>query len=166
MRTVSLEARPLTRAAFAPFGDVIETAGADMRLINGGTTERYHDLAHVDITGESARVLVNIFRGKFFAPPIDIKMLERHPLGSQGFFPLSGRRFLVVVAKDEGGRPGTPSAFLCQGHQGVNYARNIWHHPLISLDQTSDFLVVDRGGEGDNLEEHVFGDVVYRIAKL
>jgi ureidoglycolate lyase len=166
MRTVSLEVRPLTRAAFAPFGDVIETEGADMRLINGGTTERFHDLAHVDIAGGGARVLVNIFRGRSFAPPIDIKMLERHPLGSQAFIPLQNRPFLVVVAEDDGGRPGVPSAFLCQGHQGVNYARNAWHHPLISLEQTSDFLVVDRGGEGNNLEEYFFDDVICRIEKL
>jgi ureidoglycolate lyase len=59
-----------------------------------------------------------------------------------------------------------PSAFLCQGHQGVNYARNAWHHPLISLEQTSDFLVVDRGGEGNNLEEYFFDDVICRIEKL
>jgi ureidoglycolate lyase len=166
MNIIPLEVRPLTKAAFALFGDVIETEGAEMRLINNGTTERYHDLATVDVTGEGARVLVNIFRGKAFAPPIDISMLERHPLGSQAFMPLQDRPFLVVVAENEGGRPGQPVAFLSKGSQGVNYSRNVWHHPLISLVQASDFLVVDRGGEGNNLEEFFFDDVVYRIEKL
>ncbi|MEK1854257.1 MAG: ureidoglycolate lyase [Phyllobacterium sp.] len=166
MVTIILEVRPLTKAAFAPFGDVIETEGAEMRLINNGTTERYHDLANVDVTGEGARVLVNIFRGKAFAPPVDISMLERHPLGSQAFMPLQNRPFVVVVAGDQGGRPGQPVAFLCRGNQGVNYGRNVWHHPLISLQQVSDFLVVDRGGEGNNLDEFFFDDVVYRIEKL
>ena len=166
MKIIDLDVRPLTKAAFAPFGDVIETEGAEMRLINGGTTKRYHDLANVDVTGEGARVLVNIFRSQVFAPPVDITMLERHPLGSQAFMPLQNRLFLVVVAEDDGGKPGMPVAFLCKGNQGVNYARNAWHHPLISLEETSDFLVVDRGGQGNNLEEHFWRDRVYRIEKL
>jgi ureidoglycolate lyase len=166
MVTIILEVQPLTKAAFAPFGDVIETEGTEMRLINNGTTERYHDLANVDVTGKGARVLVNIFRGKAFALPVDISMLERHPLGSQAFMPLQNRPFVVIVGEDQGGRPGQPVAFLCRGNQGVNYGRNVWHHPLISLQQVSDFLVVDRGGEGNNLEEFFFDDVVYRIEKL
>lgn len=166
MGIVTLDVLPLTKSAFAPFGDVIETQGAEMRLINGGTTQRFHDLAHVDVKGTSARVLINIFRGEAFGRPIDIKMLERHPLGSQAFIPLHNRPFLVVVAKDEGDRPGQPVAFLAQGNQGVNYHRNAWHHPLISLEQVSDFLVVDRGGEGNNLEEYNWPDSVFRIEKL
>lgn len=163
MRIASIDVRPLTKALFAPYGDVIETEGAELRLINNGTTERYHDLANIDVTGAAARVLVNIFRGKAFGTPIDITMLERHPLGSQAFMPLQNRPFLAVVAEDEEGRPGHPVAFLCKGNQGVNYGRNVWHHPLISLEETSDFLVIDRGGEGNNLEEFFFEDVVYRI---
>ncbi|EJM98461.1 ureidoglycolate lyase [Phyllobacterium sp. YR531] len=165
MNITALEVQPLTKAAFAPFGDVIETTGAELRLINGGTTERYHDLAKVEATGEQARVLINIFRGQAFTPPIDIRMLERHPLGSQAFYPLQNRPFLVVVGKDEGGKPGNPVAFLSQGSQGVNYHRNVWHHPLISLETTSDFLVVDRGGEGSNLEEYFWPDSVFRIER-
>jgi ureidoglycolate lyase len=163
MTVLPLAVQPLTRTAFKSFGDVIETDGADMRLINNGTTQRFHDLADVDVEGADARVLVNIFRGQAFAPPIDIVMLERHPLGSQAFYPLQNRPFLVVVAEDDAGRPGEPRAFLAQGHQGVNYGRNVWHHPLISLEATSDFLVVDRGGAGNNLEEFFFEDEGYRI---
>ncbi len=144
-------ASPLTAAAFAPFGDVIE-AGTDPVMINNGTTERHHDLAIVDLLGKGARTLVNIFRGQPFQPPVEIKMMERHPLGSQAFMPLSDRPYLVVVAPDENGAPGAPVAFLAQG-QGVNYRADVWHHPLISLEAVSDFLVVDRGGDGINLEE-------------
>ncbi|GAB1581325.1 ureidoglycolate lyase [Phyllobacterium phragmitis] len=166
MRVESLDVHPLTKQAFTPFGEVIETGGAEMRLINNGTTRRFHDLANIETTGEAARVLVNIFRGQAFAPPIDIVMLERHPLGSQAFMPLERRPFLVVVAEDEGGRPGLPQAFLAAGHQGVNYRRNVWHHPLLALAAPSEFLVVDRGGEGNNLEEFFFEGVVYRIEAL
>ena len=45
MSDVVLAAVPLTAEAFAPFGDVIETAGHNPRLINEGTSQRFDDLA-------------------------------------------------------------------------------------------------------------------------
>ncbi|MEF2553031.1 ureidoglycolate lyase [Aurantimonas sp. A2-1-M11] len=148
-----LPVHPLTRAAFAPFGDVIETNGAAHFAINGGTTTRFHDLARVDVSAQGGHPLISIFRGQPFAFPIEIAMMERHPLGSQAFAPLQDRAYLVVVAPDADGAPGTPVAFLARGRQGVNYAPGTWHHPLLSLEAVSEFLVVDRGGEGNNLEE-------------
>ncbi len=160
MTAQNLPLNRLTRETFAPFGDVIETPGAQMRLINNGTTQRFHDLAKVETLGEQAHTLVSIFRGQPFALPLSIAMLERHPLGSQAFIPLQPCRWVVVVAPDENGAPGTPVAFLIEpevsGARGVNYAANVWHHPLIALDAVSDFLVVDRGGDGNNLQEHFF----------
>ncbi len=140
--------------------------GAERRLINNGTTERFHDLARVEATGTDARVLINIFRGQSFAAPINVVMMERHPFGSQAFIPLNGRSFLVVVAEDVEGKPARPRAFLARGDQGVNYWRNVWHHPLVSLEQTSDFLIVDRAGNENNLEEYFLPDVVYRIETI
>lgn len=164
IETISVET--LTKEAFAPFGDVIETQGAERRLINNGTTERFHDLARVEAHGTDARVLINIFRGQGFHLPIDIKMMERHPHGSQAFIPLNGRPFLVVVAEDGGGKPAKLRAFLALGAQGVNYHRNVWHHPLLALDETADFLVVDRAGREDNLEEFFFSDHLYRVTSM
>ncbi len=152
----TLEVQPLTADAFAPFGEVVEADPSTMRLINGGTTERFHALFSPEIAGEGARVIVNIFRGQPRAFPYDIGMMERHPLGSQSFSPLSGRPFLVAVSPDEGGRPGRPQVFLARPDQGVNYRRNVWHHPLMAVGEVSDFLVVDRVGPGNNLEEHFF----------
>ncbi|MEN5297297.1 ureidoglycolate lyase [Brucella sp. TWI559] len=166
MKFEVLEVERLTKAAFAPFGDVIEVEGAERRLINNGTTERFHDLARVEAAGTHARVLINIFRGQFFKLPIDIVMLERHPFGSQAFVPLNSRPFLVVVAEDNDGKPDRPRAFLARGDQGVNYWRNVWHHPLVSLEETSDFLIVDRAGSEDNLEEYFLSDVTYRIETI
>ncbi|MEZ5871579.1 MAG: ureidoglycolate lyase [Nitratireductor sp.] len=165
----ALRPKPLTRDAFAPFGDVIATTGADSFLINNGSTIRFHDLARVEAAGIEARTLVNIFRGQPFAAPVTIAMMERHPLGSQAFFPLQSHPYMVVVAPDVAGKPGDPQAFVVRpdagGLVGVNYARNIWHHPLISLEEVSDFLVVDRGGEGVNLEEYFF-ETPFVIASL
>lgn len=159
-----LDIMPLTKAAFAPFGDVIEADSATIRLINGGNTERHHALAAADVTGEGARIVLNIFRGKPRQFPYTIDMMERHPLGSQSFTPMSGNPFLVVVAQDDEGRPGKPHVFLARASQGVNYHRNVWHHPLMTLGSTSDFLVVDRDGPGNNLEESFF-DRPYFIAE-
>lgn len=149
----TLTIRPLTQEAFAPFGQVIEANPASMRHINGGTTERYHALAEAEAVGEDARVIINIFRGSPRAFPYTVDMMERHPFGSQSFSPLDNRPWLVIVAEDEGGKPGRPQVFRAGGRQGVNYRRNVWHHPLIAVGAVSDFLVVDRLGGGVNLEE-------------
>jgi ureidoglycolate lyase len=154
--SLSLQIHPLTRSAFAPFGDVIEADPATMRHINGGTTERFHALAAPEAAGEGARIVINLFRGQPRAFPYEVGMMERHPFGSQSFSPVSGRPYLVVVSPDEGGRPGRPQVFLARGDQGVNYRRNVWHHPLMSVGEASDFLVVDREGPGNNLEEFFF----------
>lgn len=151
-----LDIQPLTKAAFAPFGEVIEADPDTMRYINNGTTERFHALASADVVGEGARVIINLFRGPPRDFPYTVGMMERHPFGSQSFSPISGRPFLVVVSEDEGGKPGRPQVFLARGDQGVNYARNVWHHPLMSLSAVGDFLVVDRDGPGNNLEEYFF----------
>lgn len=153
-----LRIRPLTKAAFAPFGSVIEADPAAMRLINGGNTERYHALAEAEATGPEARVVVNIFRGSPRAFPYAVTMMERHPFGSQSFSPIDDRPWLVIVAEDAGGRPGLPQVFLAGGRQGVNYRRNVWHHPLMTVGAISDFLVVDRSGSGDNLEEFFYDE--------
>jgi ureidoglycolate lyase len=147
---------PLTQAAFAPFGTVIEADSASMRHINGGNTERYHALAEAEAVGDAANVIINLFRGQPRSFPYDVDMMERHPFGSQSFSPIDNRPWLVVVAEDEGGKPGRPQVFRADGRQGVNYRRNVWHHPLMTVGATSDFVVVDRLVGGDNLEEYFF----------
>jgi ureidoglycolate lyase len=149
---------PITRAAYAPFGQLIATEGAHHYPINAGMTERFHDLATVEFAGLNARPLVSIARGKPYALPLTLRMLERHPLGSQAFHPLSQRPFLSIVAPDEGGRPGTPRAFLVPPGTGINMRMGCWHGVLTPLHAESDFLIVDRGGDGSNLEEHHFAE--------
>ena len=151
MKTLAIE--PLTREAFAPFGDVIELEGAKQIPINLGTTIRYHDLAKVDVTDEAGRTLVNLFRGQPRALPFEITMMERHPLGSQAFIPLNDKPYLVVVAPAGELDESKIRAFVTSGWQGVNYAKGVWHHPLLALGEVSDFIVVDRGGDGHNLNE-------------
>ncbi|MBL8580787.1 MAG: ureidoglycolate lyase [Rhizobiaceae bacterium] len=155
-------AEPLTRAAFEPFGEVLEVRGKLHYPINGGKAERYHALAAAEVRGDNGAVLISIVRGKPYDLPLRLEMVERHPLGSQAFMPLARRPFLVVVCADEGGRPGRPQAFLAGPGQGVNYRCNQWHGVLTPIRRRQDFLVVDRGGDGVNLEEHFF-DEPYEI---
>ncbi|WP_105373993.1 ureidoglycolate lyase [Neorhizobium huautlense] len=159
-----LQIRPLTKEAFAPFGDVIEADPATMKLINGGTTERFHALAAPEAAGEGARIILSIFRGQPRQFPYSVTMMERHPFGSQSFSPLSQRPFLVAVSQDRDGKPDIPLIFLARGDQGVNYRRNVWHHPLMAIGTASDFLVADREGPGNNLEEFFF-ETPYLIAE-
>ncbi|MFJ2536465.1 ureidoglycolate lyase, partial [Pseudomonas sp. NPDC087614] len=88
MRTLTIE--PLTKEAFAPFGDVIETDGSDHFMINNGST--------VETAQPEDNAIISIFRADAQDMPLTVCMLERHPLGSQAFIPLLGNPFLIVVA--------------------------------------------------------------------
>ena len=158
-RTLVLE--PLTAAAFAPFGDVIEAAGESFP-INAGLCDRFHDRARMDFTGDG-RAGISVAFGRPYPLPLTFSLVERHPLGSQAFVPMHEDPFVVVVAPDEGGRPGTPRAFLTAPGQGVNYLRNIWHGVLTPLGRPGRFLIVDRIGTGVNLEEFTY-DTPWTIA--
>ncbi|MGE0237581.1 MAG: ureidoglycolate lyase [Parvibaculaceae bacterium] len=145
---------PLTRDGFARFGDVIEMTGAHHYPINQGYAERFHDLARIDTQTEGGETIVSVFHGRPRPRPIEIGFVERHPLGSQAFYPLQDRDWLIVVAEaDVAPSIATLHAFRATGRQGINYARNVWHYPLLVLDEVSDFLIIDRKGPGNNLEE-------------
>ncbi|WP_128929215.1 ureidoglycolate lyase [Bradyrhizobium guangxiense] len=149
---VTLSIEPLTKQAFAPFGEVVETEGKTPLSINQGYAARYNELATIDVAAEGGQVNISWFVASARPAPIAIRLMERHPLGSQMFMPLNGAEWLVVVCTDPA-VSASYRAFAARGHQGVNYARNCWHHPLLVLQDTSAFLVVDRKGHGDNLEE-------------
>jgi len=143
---------PLTAEGFAPFGDVLEAAGAPDRVINEGLCDRFHDRARLDF-GPGGRAGVSIFRAQARALPYTCRMLERHPEGSQAFVPMSDAAWLVIVAPDAGGAPGAPLVFRPAPGQGVNILRNTWHGVLTPLAEPGLFAVIDRIGETSNLEE-------------
>jgi ureidoglycolate lyase len=151
---LTLHVEPLTPEAFAPFGELIEASDAAQHFtINAGNTERYHDLARIE-PGPDGRVIVSIFRGQPRTLPFTVQMMERHPLASQAFIPMSGKPYLVVVAP-AGNPPGVEDlkVFLARADQGVNYATGVWHHPLLALEGVCDFIVIDRSGPGHNCDE-------------
>lgn len=158
MKKISLTVKPLTPSDFEPFGDVIEVDENHHHYpINNDTTERYHELAKVDVLEKGGRPLINIFRGQPFTLPIQIKLMERHPLSSQAFIPLTKTPYLIIVAGKENELCADQlQTFISRGQQGVNYHRGVWHHPLLSLEKVSDFLVIDRGGDEKNCDEFFF----------
>lgn len=149
-----LKPEPLTEDAFAPFGDVLSAATArERREINYGNATRHHDLARLDFGDGGGTPLVSLFRAKPLPRPIAVRVMERHPLSSQAFFPLDPHPFLVVVAPAGAFDAGALRAFVAGPGQGVNYRRGTWHHFIIALDAPRDFLVIDRGGPEPNCDE-------------
>jgi len=150
MRT--LRPQPLTAAAFAPFGDVLDATG-DFRPINAGLCRRHHDRATLDFGPQvdGARAGISIFQAEPRALPYSFDLIERHPEGSQAFIPMTGHPFLVIVAT---GPEAPPRAFLTNGAQGINLHRGTWHGVLTPLHAPGLFAVVDRIGPTPNLEEH------------
>ena len=158
-----LHPTPLTQAGFAGFGDVIDMDLVAPVTINQGFAQRFNDLAHVDVTAEGGAVNISLAEAMPRPMPIAIALMERHPLGSQIFHPLRDRPWLVLVSGDARDF-ASYRAFTASGRQGVNYARNVWHHPLLVL-EPSRFLIVDRQGPGNNLEEVWFdADFVFSLS--
>lgn len=147
----TIKIRPITAEEFAPFGDLLTPRDEASWMVNQGRCERHNALATVECSGGEA--IISIFRSQSVSLPYECTLLERHPLGSQAFVPLNPGPWMSVVAHDEGGRPGTPQAFLVPEGMGINLHVGVWHGVLTPLDRAADFLVVDRAGEGINLEE-------------
>ena len=158
-------AQPLTKAAFAPFGSVIEPYDDEEKCpenswdINRGYACRHDAISKVQNDG--GEVGFSIFRTKRRDCPITLSVMEYHPFGSQAFFSMNSTDYLVVVAK--AGEPPKSAAdlevFYAYSHQGVQYDANVWHHPLLALNADCDFLVVDRiNGDGNNCHEFEIDD--------
>ena len=150
---LTLRPRPLTGAAFAPYGDVIAAGSVEAEAMNSERFQRFDDLARLDIAGRTGLSVAHCLQPQTL--PYEFRRVERHPLGSQAFMPLGRFRFVVVVARP--GDPPAPSdlaAFVTDGNQGVNYHRGTWHMPLIALERGQEFLIVDRCDEGANCDTH------------
>jgi ureidoglycolate lyase len=157
MKTYRLNLKPLTSEAFAPFGDVIQKQGHYPEEINYGQTRKYARLAGIDANDEGGEAAVHIYRSRPVSLPFRIELMENHPLGSQAFMPLHQRPFLVVVAPAADRLEfKSVQGFFTNGEQGVNIHKGVWHHYQLSLDEISDYLVIDRSGPGNNrVEQHL-----------
>jgi ureidoglycolate lyase len=152
--THDVRIQPISAEAFAPFGDLIDCDGAPDKIINQGMCGRFNDRAQLDFSDGNAGI--SLFNAELRNLPLKLEMMERHPDGSQAFIPMAYVGFLVVVASDDDGKPGTPLAFETHPGQAINFHRGVWHGVLTPLNAPGLFAVVDRIGAGENLEEHWF----------
>lgn len=149
--TDKLAVEPLSAAAFAPFGEVIEFEGRASYPINDGMAERFHALARIESDGDDARAVISLVASNRFELPRRVDHLEYHPHGSQAFIPLDATPFLLVVAP-----PGEPPdlallrAFVTNGRQGINYRPGTWHHVLLTPFAAMRFVCIDRDSPQDN----------------
>ena len=146
----------ITRSNFATFGDLISSDDIDPMDINAGYAKRFDNLATINTSKEGGKTIVSIFSALKRTFPMEIDMMEKHPLGSQAFIPMRETTFLCFVAPPgEFPEIDKIKSFIIPPKTGINYKLGIWHFPLISTEDT-DFLVIDRKGNNKNLIIHKF----------
>ena len=141
-----IDPQPLTREAFAPFGDVIDVPNEPGRT--------YYEDALGNLRPDAHASLSLAFRAETPDRPLKAELLERHEFSSQTFVPIGVARWLIVVAPHaSAGGPDLSGvkAFIANGQQGVTYKANTWHHGLTVLDKPGRFAVFmwRVGGKGD-----------------
>ena len=148
---IIIKPKKITRKNFKKFGDVICTKKIKPININDGYAKRFHNLGNISTLKKNGSTIMSIFSAKKRKFPMNIKMMEKHPLGSQAFIPMNETTFLVFVAP-KGKKPNTKKikSFIVPKQTGINYKPGIWHFPLLST-KNMNFLVIDRKGIGNNL---------------
>jgi ureidoglycolate lyase len=152
-----VQARPLTREAFARYGQVISVSDGGGVSANQGTAVRYDWTADLKSTRANARPNLVVVRSEPKVLPFSARLVEKHPHSSQTFIPMACARYLVCVAPPlPTGAPDAAhlEAFIALPGQGINYGAGTWHHPIAALDAPADFamLVWENGSSGDCLE--------------
>ncbi len=165
MRHIKLTPEELTEENFADFGEVVSIQSKQSKTINNGFAEKFADIASLDTKEDQGQTSVHIFVAKSRQFPLHISMLEKHPYFSQTFIPRHSSPFIVVVAPPSE-KPSIEKikAFITNGEQGINYSRGVWHFPLISIKDNSQFIVIDRKHNEDidtieQCEEIIIDDV-------
>ena len=159
-----IQAQPLDSRAFAAFGSVIDTAGRAAEAINDGTTQRFSDLAALDLRAPGRDPVVGIYVAQARAFPLRIAKLERHRQAAQVFLALGLHRFIVVVAEGaEVPRWDAVRAFISAPGQGVSLHRGCWHHGLVALADGDRFAVIE-GGDYRNDTQEVAASAALELA--
>ena len=150
--TITITPKKITKENFAKFGELITTDDIKPISINDGYAKRFDGIANLDTSKDNGEATISIFSALKRTFPMNIDIMEQHPLGSQAFIPMKETTFLSFVAPN-GDKPDLDKieAFIIPPGLGVNYKTGTWHFPLISTEDMN-FLVVDRKGSGDNLK--------------
>jgi len=146
----------ITRSNFSSYGDLISSNDVSPININEGFAKRFDNLANINTSKDNGKTSVSIFSATKRIFPMKIEMMEKHPLSSQAFIPMKETTFLSFVAPPgESPEISKIQCFIIPPKIGINYKPGVWHFPLISTEDTN-FLVIDRKGEGENLIIHKF----------
>ena len=148
---IIIKPKKITSKNFKKFGDLISTKKRKPININNGYAKRFDNLCRINTSSKKGNTIMSIFSAKKRKFPMNIKMMENHPVGSQAFIPMTETTFLVFVAP-KGKKPNTKKieSFIVPKQTGINYKPGVWHFPLISK-KSMNFLVIDRKGIGNNL---------------
>ena len=153
---IIIEPIKITRKNFAKYGDLISSDDIKPLNINAGYAKRFDNLANINTSKDEGKTIVSIFSALKRTFPMKIDMMEKHPFGSQAFIPIKETTFLCFVAPPgEFPKIDKIQSFIIPPKTGINYKPGIWHFPLISTEDT-DFLVIDRKGNSENLIIHKF----------
>jgi ureidoglycolate lyase len=170
MNKISIEQLDIN--IFSKFGDIIQKKNAlELRSINQGTTTRYHNISKLSLESKNGNSAISIFSGSPRDLPIEIKIMEKHPIASQSFLPIQDYDWLIVVCEEKNELPdlSTLRCFQVDGDTGITYNKNIWHHPLL-VKKKQDFWVIDRTNDLENssinLQEYHFNNNEIRVINL
>ncbi|MDC6452670.1 ureidoglycolate lyase [Alphaproteobacteria bacterium] len=170
MNKISIEQLDIN--IFSKFGDIIQKKNAlELRSINQGTTTRHHNISKLSLESKNGNSAISIFSGSPRDLPIEIKIMEKHPIASQSFLPIQDYDWLIVVCEEKNELPdlNTLRCFHVDGDTGITYNQNVWHHPLL-VKKKQDFWVIDRINDQENpsinLQEYHFNNNETRFINL
>jgi len=128
---------PLTAAAFAAFGRVLDMPGEPGRRALDETLTSRRAAARPSLSLRLVAPAAGL--------PLRATRMERHAHSSQTFIALNGGDWLVAVAPH--GADGWPDvaqlrAFRARPGQSVTYAPDVWHLPLLALDRPTSFAML------------------------
>ena len=170
MNSISIE--QLDTNIFSNFGKIIQKKNAlELRSINQGTTTRHHNISKLSLESKNGNSGISVFSGSPRSFPLEIKIMEKHPIASQSFLPIQDYDWLVVVSEEKNDLPdlSTLRCFHVNGDTGITYNKNVWHHPLL-VRKKQDFWVIDRINDQEdasiNLKEYNFTNDEIRFITL
>ena len=170
MNSISVE--QLDTDIFSRFGNIIQKKNAlELRSINQGTTTRHHNISRLSLESKNGNSGISVFSGSPRSFPLEIKIMEKHPIASQSFLPIQDYDWLVVVSEEKNDLPdlSTLRCFHVNGDTGITYHENVWHHPLL-VRKKQDFWVIDRINDQEdasiNLKEYNFTNNETRFITL
>ena len=95
---IIIKPKKITSKNFKKFGEVISAKKIKPININNGYAKRFDNLCKINTSLKKGNTIMNIFSARKRKFPLNIKMMEKHPLGSQAFIPMKETKFLVFVA--------------------------------------------------------------------